>query len=278
MIRSFAIACAVLLAAGAVGCSDEANPASSGAIGGETGGDFHSLVADRAHPGRLYVGGHTRVSRSDDGGGSWAPISALDFADAMGWAITSRHVWVSGHPGLMVSDDGGVTFEPRSDALPDTDVHAFGGNDATLYAAGPGIGVAMSTDGAATWTILTTEIGQAFFGRILIDPDHPAVLFAADVQVGVVRSVDGGLNWLPLGTEPTAWISSDESFNIIYASGGDTPQLSRDGGASWEPMVVPEGVTLIEAGPDGVLYAGVHSGNAVTVWTSNDDGETWEHT
>lgn len=275
MTTPFAIACTLLIAAVAVGCSDEASPSQSALTAGETGGDFHSLVADDANPGRLYVGGHTKVSRSDDGGGSWTSITALDFADAMGWAIGSESIWVSGHPGLVVSHDGGVTFEARNRALPDTDVHALGGNDAALYAAGPGIGVAMSTDGAASWTILTTDAGQAFFGRILVDPNDPDILIAADVQVGAVKSVDGGITWTPLGSEPAAWVSSDESFSILYASGGDTPQRSRDGGATWEPMVVPEGATLVEVGVDGVLYAGVHSGNAVTVWASNDDGQTW---
>ena len=264
---------AMLLAA--AGCGDDAPTQSAGDTAGVTGGDFHSLVADPSTAGRLYVGGHTSVARSDDGGHTWKPITALDSADAMGWAIEPDAIWVSGHPGILVSFDGGATFESRTDGLPDPDVHALGGSGAVVYAAGPGIGVASSADGGVSWTSMTTDAGQAFFGRILVDPNDSDHLIAADVQVGAVASTDGGRTWTPLGSEPAAWVSSNGSFTTLYASGGPTPQRSRDGGVTWELFVVPAGATLIEAYSEGTLYAGVHDGNAVTVWISTDDGVTW---
>ncbi len=273
--RAFAISATITLLVGLTGCSDEASDRSAGDTAGVTGGDFHSLVADPEIAGRLYVGGHTSVARSDDGGHTWTAIAALDGADAMGWAIETDAIWVSGHPGVMVSFDGGTTFASRTDGLPDSDVHAFGGTTDTVYAAGPGIGVASSTDSGITWTSLTTEAGQAFFGRIVVDPNNPEHLIAADVQVGAVTSTDGGRTWTALGSEPSAWVSSEESFATIYSSGGPTPQRTRDGGETWEVLVVPAGATLVEAGADGVLYTGVHDGNAVTVWASTDDGQTW---
>ena len=271
-LRRLTVAAVVL--ATLAGCaSDSAGPAADSSVG-VTGGDFHSLVADPFVVGRLYAGGHTNVARSDDGGRTWTKVSALDRADAMGWAIVPDGMWVSGHPGLNVSVDGGVTFASRNAGLPDTDVHAFGASGGRLYAAGPGIGVARSTDMGESWTTVTSDAGQAFFGRILVDPADPSHLIAADVQNGVTASRDGGRTWTPLGTDPASWVSSADDLETIYASGGPTPQRSRDRGATWETIDVPEGTTLVEAATE-ILFAGVHDGRAVTVWTSSDDGATW---
>ena len=90
------------------GCAGGNSPSSSGTSGGVTGGDFHSLVADPSTAGRIYVGGHTNVSRSDDNGKTWMAVAALDGADAMGWTIEPGRIWVSGHPGLNLSIDGGI--------------------------------------------------------------------------------------------------------------------------------------------------------------------------
>ena len=264
---------AVLLAL--AGCASGSSQSSSDTSGGVTGGDFHSLVADPSTAGRIYVGGHTNVSRSDDNGKTWMAVAALDDADAMGWTIEPGKIWVSGHPGLNLSIDGGTTFTRRNTGLADTDVHAFGSVGQSLYAAGPGLGVAGSTDAGVTWTTLTSASGQSFFGRILIDPVDPEHLVAADVQFGVIASIDGGRTWTTLGSDAAAWVSSADGLVTLYASGGTTPQRSNDGGNTWTPMSVPAGTILVEASPAGTLYAGVHDGNAVTVWLSTDDSITW---
>ena len=271
--RTWWCAAVALLALG--GCASASSPSPSGTSGGVTGGDFHSLVADPTTVGRIYVGGHTNVSRSDDGGKTWMAVAALDGADAMGWTIEPGTIWVSGHPGLNLSVDGGITFTRRNAGLADSDVHAFGSSGQTLYAAGPGLGVAGSIDGGVTWTTLTSASGQSFFGRILVDPVDPAHLVAADVQFGANASTDGGRTWTPLGSNAASWVSSPDGLATLFASGGPIPQRSNDGGNTWTPMSVPAGATLVEASPAGTLYAGVHDGNAVTVWASTDDGATW---
>ncbi len=273
-VMALAVVSAVVLA----GCGGEGPSKSSDVSVGVTGGDFHSLVADPVTAGRLYVGGHASVARSDDGGTTWVPVDALSGADAMGWAIQPDSIWVSGHPGLNVSVDGGATFERRNAGLPDSDVHAFGSDASTLYAAGPGIGVASSIDAGVTWTVVSSDAGQAFFGRILVDPADPAHLVAADAQNGAVASVDGGRTWSALGTAPVSWVSSTDGLATIYASGGPVSLRSRDGGGTWEPVEVPSGASLVEVGPDGTLYAGVHEGTAVAVWSSTDAGQTWSRT
>ncbi len=265
---------ALAIALGATACGGSTTPPETASAGGATGGDFHSLVADPTVSGRIFVGGHTDVSRSDDSGRTWAAVPALNDADAMGWGVESSAMWVSGHPGLNLSVDGGVTFERRNSGLPDTDVHAFGSAGQTLYAAGPGLGVVGSANGGTSWAPLSSAAGQSFFGRILIDPADAGHLIAADVQNGASESNDGGRTWTPLGTQPASWVSSADGLSTLFASGGTVAERSRDGGRTWEPMTIPVGATLVEA-TFGTLYAGVHDGESVTIWVSVDDGISW---
>ncbi|HXF57374.1 MAG TPA: hypothetical protein VNO34_07360 [Actinomycetota bacterium] len=135
------------------------------------GGDLHSLVVDPESPARLFVGGHHGVAWSTDGGKTWRPVDTLEGADAMGWAFSGHRVLVGGHPGLFVSEDGGRTFERRNEGLPATDIHALGAAGQLVYAASPQVGVFASPDGGRSWQVRTEDVGQAFMGRILVDPN-----------------------------------------------------------------------------------------------------------
>lgn len=247
------------------------------ATGGFTGGDFHSLVADPAVPGRLLVGGHQAVSASDDMGASWQRLDALDDVDAMGWGFTPSATWISGHPGIVTSSDGGQTAKRRNDALPDTDIHALGAGEGVLYATGPSVGILVSRDDAATWQTVTTTDGASFFGQILVDPANPDHLVAADAGRGPVASNDGGQTWTVLTEFPASWVSVADAFQTIYASSPEGAIVSHDGGASWTPMTLPAGASLVEVDPHtaGRLYAGVHDGAQVTVFISDDRGSSW---
>ncbi len=242
---------------------------------GVTGGDFHSLVADPTTPGRLFVGGHEAVSMSEDGGKSWTRLRELDDADAMGWAFTDDAVYVTGHPGISRSSDGAARFETTNDGLPDTDVHAFAASGDTQYAAGPALGVSASTDGGKSWASRTDKAGQSFFGRILIGADDEQQLIAADARNGGAASDDGGRTWRRLGGPPSAlWVS--RSGNMLFVSGRQAAKTS-DGGATWTDLKLPPGASLVESDPNDpqLLYAGVHRGDAVEVWVSQDGGNRW---
>ena len=273
---------AIVVAVGVVTVKNrqESSPTgtASGVTGGFTGGDFHSLVADPVTPGRVFVGGHQAASVSSDGGVSWAELGALANADAMGWSFNGNDVWVSGHPGIVKSSDNIETVEPRNGGLPDTDIHALGGAGTMLYAAGPGVGFLRSTDGGTTWTSASSTVGQSFFGRILVDPDDANHVVAADPRNGVLASVDGGVTWKQLTATPASWVSSPDGLDTLYASGAQFATRSTDGGSTWSPVVLPEGATTVEADPTTPrrLYAGAHDGERVRVWSSVDDGATWE--
>lgn len=247
--------------------------------GGETGADFHSLVADPTVPGRLYVGGHTVVSESDDGGKTWSRVSSLDNADAMGWAFSADAMFVSGHPGLRRSTDGDKTFSSSNDELPGTDLHAFGTGKKVLYGSAADAGFVASIDDGGTWE-LRTQGGAPFFGRLVVDPADDDHIFAADAQRGVAETRNGGRSWalVDSGLASASWLTrSGTGLGVLIASGPAGAARSTDGGKSWAPLTLPSGATLVEADPTNpsLLYAGIHDGHAVSVRVSHDAGKTW---
>ena len=242
-----------------------------------TGSDFHSIVADPTEADVVYVGGHQAVSRSTDAGATWERVDSLDDADAMGWGFTDDAMFVSGHPGLTVATAGLASFARDNDGLPDTDLHALGAGGGTVYAAGPGAGVVASTDAGATWETRTTDAGQPFFGRIIVDDDG-TTLTASDTQQGPVRSTDGGRTWTALDGPASTWLTRTSDGTLIASGGPQGAYVLEDG--NWERLAIPDGAQLVEADPHtpGRLFAGGHSGTTADVWVSTDDGRTWAPT
>lgn len=268
---------AVLLVALTRGDSNPATASAPATGSAQIGGDLHSVVA--VADGRVYVGGHAAVALTKDGGRTWSEVPTLANADAMGWGVQGRTIFVSGHPGINRSDDDGATFRRANGDLRSTDVHGFGAGPGVLYAAGPGIGVAASTDGGTTWQPRSSDTGRAFFGRILVDQANGDHLIAADAQKGAVASTDGGRTWRALGGSGGAvWVSSpDGAMRTLLVSGSGGAVISTDGGGTWAPLRLPAGASLVEAvpgQPTHLLAAGLQGAGA-RLWTSNDSGATW---
>jgi photosystem II stability/assembly factor-like uncharacterized protein len=243
------------------------------------GGDLHSLVVDPENPARLFVGGHHGVASSPDGGKTWRQVDTLEGADAMGWAFSGDRVLVGGHPGLFVSEDAGRTFERRNEGLPATDIHALRAGGRLVYAASPQLGVFASPDGGRTWEVRTGDAGQAFMGRILVDPGDPDRVVAADMSAGAVESTDGGRMWRGLGGVPgVTWVTWDpeDTGHIVVSAMGQAAETA-DGGRTWSAIDVPGRASLVEMSlrDPWTLYAAVHEGDTAVVWVSRDGGETW---
>lgn len=243
------------------------------------GNDLHSLVVDPEDPDKLYIGSHSGVSVSSDGGRTWEVVESLNGADAMGWAFTDDAIYVGGHPGIEVSTEDGETFEPRNDGLPSTDVHALGAGDEVIYAGLAGVGTFASTDGGQSWEARSEEFGGAFMGRIHVDPADDDHILGPDMQAGAVESTDGGRTWRALGgVQGAMWVSWDQGdTGHIVVTAPSSAAESRDGGETWEAFEIPEGATLVEFSPHDpdVLYAAVLEAPEASVYVSKDGGETW---
>ena len=131
---------------------------------------------------RAYVGGHSGVWRSDDGGETWwhpewpePPAGSFDVPGAL--------------PSLNVYD---VAISPSSNDV----VFAGTGNDA--HRPDPS-GIYRSNDGAQSWTLrhqfIDPSSGNVFpVGQLAIADDDPRLMFAAG-GVALARSIDGGTTW-----------------------------------------------------------------------------------
>src|SRR5258708_28367568 len=153
-----------------------------------------ALSADGA---RAYLGGHSGVWRSDDGGNTWWhpewPEPAAGSFDVTG-AL----------PSLNVYD---VAISPTSHDV----VFARTANDAHLPDPS---GIYRSNDGGQSWTLQHQFVdpfsGDVYpVGQIAIAADDPQIMFAAG-GVALARSQDGGTSWLdvlqvPLGSSQRAW-------------------------------------------------------------------------
>ncbi|MDE3056496.1 MAG: hypothetical protein KGJ59_00880 [Bacteroidota bacterium] len=154
--------------------------------------------------------------------------------------------------------------------------HPLGGK--LLYLAA-GNGVHRSTDGGATWKIVTdwrvTEVQW-----VTIDPRNSSVVYIA-TPYGVFKSSDGGNAWKEMsrGLEASHFISSIivdvVNSNIVYCSTEDGAYISRDAAATWQRMGLSVGgVRVIAQDPDNpkTLAVGTEDNG---IYISHDGGEVW---
>lgn len=147
----------------------------------------HALTMD-AEGRALWLGTHTGLYRSEDGGRSWQPV-----------ALPVGH----GHVDIM-----SVVAHPE--------------NGRTLYAATHDAGVFKTTDGGATWTEINAGLGGRDVHGLAIDPNTPAKLHAAvrGEGEGVYRSTDGGGKWVRVDDGPGGEVKVLASVNVLTGMGG----------------------------------------------------------
>ena len=199
---------------------------------------------------RAYVGGHSGVWRSDDGGASWT------------------------HPEWRPGTTGGAT---RPGALLPPNVYDLVVHpvyaDVVFAAASDDVreppydGVYRSTDGALTWALAyrfqspTGTIG--FVGCIAMAPDNPDVIYAAGSSA-IAISHDGGVTWtetLPPDVPTFAQVThvavapATAAGRRVYAT-GDHFWYSSDGGATFQ---------LDPGGPSIAAPGAAHTASARTM-------------
>jgi hypothetical protein len=175
---------------------------------------------------RAYLGGHSGVWRSDDGGRNWRHlewpqppagstavpgallvpnvydllISAADPDVVL--AAVGRDPRRTAQEGVWRSADGGATWARvhqfvRGDAVADATCLAAAPDDPRLVFAAGGLGVARSSDGGLTWT---ESVPQQ-------DPDHESVWYVAVARRSVL---DGRRRVYAAGSH--IWFSLDEGL------------------------------------------------------------------
>ena len=177
------------------------------------------------------------VYRSTDGGAHWQSLGLADTRHIGKIVVDPRNpdvvlVAALGHAygpnaerGVFRSADGGRTWTKVLYKNPDTgaiDLAVDPGDARVVYAAlyqarrtpweqyppdeGPGSGLHKSTDGGATWTLLTGHgLPPGPIGRIGLAVGRGSRVYAligAATGAGLYRSDDGGTTWRLAGTDP----------------------------------------------------------------------------
>ncbi len=199
-----------------------------------------------------YTDATNNVYRTDDGGGTYAPLTAA--IDATVWRLVvsasrggERAVFAGTEKGAWRSRDGGLTWErlgvlrPAVFALamsPAFDV------DRTVFVGAANAGVFRSTDGGTTWSRATAGIGDPVIEALGISPDFAVdrTVFAATKSGGVYRTTDGGETWQYAGLagEFLRCIALSPGFaadRTVFAGGWNGVLRSTDGGASWREVL-----------------------------------------
>jgi photosystem II stability/assembly factor-like uncharacterized protein len=263
---------AVILASG--DGNDEA--ASTPAAGLPDTPDYHSLLVAASDAETLTLGTHNGLYQSSDGGRTWQSTT-LAGQDAMNLGRAEAGVtWTAGHNVLAKSTDGGQTWEDvRPDGLPHLDIHGFAvdpRDQRTLWAALAGQGLYRSTDGGASFELVTREVGAGVMA-LAVTPD-PRIL-AGDMQQGLFASTDGGRTWKPTLQAGLMGLAVNPKQPERIIATGPGILLSTDGGRNWD-QVLP-----VEQGAGPVAWApskprvGYVVGFDKALYRTDDGGATW---
>ena len=258
---SWLAAGAVLLAA----CSSDSNSSGAPLDGGST-----AVPSD----------GWSRV-------GPATPFLPLDFVWAAGSNVYATSLSEDTSAFVLSSHDRGGTWTsaPVGDAQTGLtgvaasstgEVYAVGYTNPFIDVANTGPLIAKSTDGGATFTMLTPDLNGAI---LAVCADAQGGLFVAGEETAggfFARSTDGGLSWTKTLVPGSSYLSGlwVSAGGEIYGAGGAIFK-STDGGDSWTLVERPATpATAIAGTADGGRI--VASGAGLLVVESRDGGATWQ--
>jgi photosystem II stability/assembly factor-like uncharacterized protein len=168
---------------------------------------------------------------------------AFEHVHALGFDAAGRVLWLGAHTGLSRSEDGGRTWVraalPAQGHGPDVMAIATHPSDADLvYVGTHETGVLKTTDGGRTWTNVNTGLRGLDVHGLAVDSNAPAKLHALvrEQGAGLYRTTDGGIKWVRVDDGPAGETKVLASVNIptgmggifLYAGTGDGLQRDPD--------------------------------------------------
>lgn len=173
----------------------------------------------------LSGGGHPAVAAQDHptkgNAGGFEHVHALAL-DAEG-----RVLWLGAHTDLFRSEDGGRSWQTvrllASEAHLDLmAIAAHPGDSRTLYVGTHEAGVLKSTDGGRAWQAVNAGLAGLDVHGLVIEPTTPEKLHAAvrEKGEGLYRTTDGGGKWTRVDDGPGGEVKVLTSVNIPTGMGG----------------------------------------------------------
>ena len=250
---------------------------------GNVGGRTRALLIHPSTPNTMYAAGVSGgVWKTTDGGANWSPLTDL----LANIAVNSMAMDPT-NPNVIYAGTG----------------EGFNNLDAVR-----GAGIFKTTDGGATWNLLTATTNNANFyyvNDLVISPLNSQRLYAATSR-GVFRSSDGGLNWVAvhqptngstlIGCQDLAIRTTGISSDYVLAACGNFTQASiflktdAENSGGWSPVKAETGMgrTSLAIAPSNqnIVYAlsselstnvgGFNYQNGLhAVFRSIDGGQTW---
>ncbi|MBI4270562.1 MAG: hypothetical protein HY615_09525 [Candidatus Rokubacteria bacterium] len=153
--------------------------------------------------------------------------SNFEHVHTLAFDAEGRALWLGAHTGLFKSEDGGLTWTtielPVTRHAPDVMAIAAEPRDpAVLYVGTHEAGVLRSADGGRTWTAVNAGLGGLDVHGLAIDPSTPQKLHALvrDKGAGVYRTTEGGQKWTRVDDGPAGETKVLASVNIPTGMGG----------------------------------------------------------
>jgi len=170
--------------------------------------------------------------------------SVFDHVHALAFDAEGRTLWLGAHTGLFRSENGGRTWEkvalPAGGGHgPDVmSVTPHPAEPDVLYVGTHEAGVLKTTSAGKTWAAVNTGLRGLDVHGLAIDPRVPSKLHALvrEAGAGLYRMTDGGQRWVRVDDGPAGETKVLASVNIptgmggifLYAGTGEGLQLSAD--------------------------------------------------
>jgi hypothetical protein len=251
----------------------------------------------------VYLAEGANLLRSMDGGSTWASASTTAlWAGSNPWshavrrvvidAQNANRVLVASNTGLWQTTNGGGNWAALVSG-DITDVALDSGNSAVVYAAQRGVGVLMTTTGAAPWTTILQWNSVANPANTMVKiglgrqgtPATRAVAVKFDQQVFVSNNA-GGV-WTQGTLPPDMWGEQQGDWNNVIAvdpfddrvilAGTQELFRSADSGKTWSTAASyyhpheDQQSVVFDTKNQGVAYLSNDGG----VFRSTDGGQTW---
>ena len=156
-----------------------------------------------------------------------AATPGLEHVHALTVAADGRTLWLGAHTGLFRSQDGGRTWQPitLSDKASHLDVMTLVGDprdSRTLYVGTHEAGVFRTQDGGGSWAQMNNGIGGLDVHGLALDPNEPTKLHSAvrGQGEGIYRATDAGGKWVRVDDGPPGEVKVLTSVNVPTGMGG----------------------------------------------------------
>ena len=151
----------------------------------------------------------------------------FEHVHALAVAADGRTLWLGAHTGLFRSGDGGRAWQPVklsgvSSHLDIMTLLADPRDGRTLFLGTHEAGVFRTKDGGVSWAQMNNGIGGLDVHGLALDPNEPARLHAAvrGRGEGVYRTTDVGGKWVRVDDGPPGEVKVLASVNIATGMGG----------------------------------------------------------